>query len=115
MDAFTNDLKSVPDPVPVKWTDASGRRHEFTYAMPNANECHECHDNQKVLLPIGPKARNLNKEYVYADDAENRIADEQFIPRRKRQSAAEAAQVRNELRFAIRRDAINLTGFASGP
>jgi uncharacterized repeat protein (TIGR03806 family) len=67
-------LQLVPDAVPVKWTDASGRRHDFTYTIPNANECHECHDNQKVLLPIGPKARNLNKQYVYADGAENQLA-----------------------------------------
>jgi uncharacterized repeat protein (TIGR03806 family) len=66
-------LELVPDPVPVKWTDASGRRHEFNYVIPNVNECHECHDNQKVFLPIGPKARNLNKEYKYAEGNENQL------------------------------------------
>jgi uncharacterized repeat protein (TIGR03806 family) len=66
-------LQLVPDPVPVKWTEASGRVHDFTYVMPNANECRECHDNQKVLLPIGPKARNLNREYAYADGPENQL------------------------------------------
>jgi uncharacterized repeat protein (TIGR03806 family) len=60
-------LQLVPDPVPVKWTESSGRVHDFTYVIPNANECHECHDNQKVLRPIGPKARNLNKDYSYSD------------------------------------------------
>ena len=67
-------LQLVPDPVPVKWTDASGRRHAFNYVIPNLNECHECHDNQKVFLPIGPKARNLNKEYKYAEGSENQLA-----------------------------------------
>jgi len=66
-------LELVPDPVPVKWTDASGRRHDFTYVIPNANECRECHENKKVLLPIGPKARNLNRDYAYADGAENQL------------------------------------------
>ncbi len=66
-------LQLVPDPVPVKWTDDSGRPYDFTYVIPNANECHECHDNQKVLLPIGPKARNLNKDYAYADGVENQL------------------------------------------
>jgi uncharacterized repeat protein (TIGR03806 family) len=66
-------LQLVPDPVPVKWTEASGRVHDFTYVIPNANECRECHDNQKVLLPIGPKARNLNRNYAYADGAENQL------------------------------------------
>lgn len=67
-------LQLVPDPVPVKWTDKAGKRHDFTYVMPNANECRECHDNNKVLLPIGPKARNLNRDYVYADGRANQIA-----------------------------------------
>ena len=66
-------LQLVPDPVPVKWTEASGRVHDFTYVIPNANECRECHDNQKVLLPIGPKARNLNRDYAYADGTENQL------------------------------------------
>jgi uncharacterized repeat protein (TIGR03806 family) len=66
-------LERVPDPVPVTWTDVSGRRHEFTYAIPNVNECHECHDNQKLLLPIGPKARNLNRNYTYADGTANQL------------------------------------------
>jgi uncharacterized repeat protein (TIGR03806 family) len=56
-------LQLVPDPVPVKWTDANGQ-HDFTYQIPNVNECRECHDNNKTLLPIGPKARNLGKEQV---------------------------------------------------
>ena len=66
-------LELVPDPVPVKWIDAGGRRHEFNYVIPNLNECHECHDNQKILLPIGPKARNLNKNYNYAEGSENQL------------------------------------------
>jgi uncharacterized repeat protein (TIGR03806 family) len=67
-------LQMVPDPVAVKYTDKSGKRHEFTYVIPNANECHECHDNNKVMLPIGPKARNLNKEYKYKEGKENQLS-----------------------------------------
>jgi uncharacterized repeat protein (TIGR03806 family) len=67
-------LQLVPDPVAVKFTDASGNVHHFTYVIPNANECHQCHENRKVLLPIGPKARNLNKDYAYAEGTENQLA-----------------------------------------
>jgi uncharacterized repeat protein (TIGR03806 family) len=67
-------LRVVPDPVEIHWTDAAGKHRDFTYQIPNTNECHECHDNNKVLLPIGPKARNLNKSFAYADGAENQIA-----------------------------------------
>ncbi len=56
-------LQLVPDPVPVKWSDENGT-HDFTYQIPNVNECKECHDNNKKLLPIGTKARNLGKEQV---------------------------------------------------
>jgi len=66
-------LQLVPDPVAIKFTDASGKVHDFSYVIPNANECHECHENQKVLLPIGPKARNLNKEYAYESGTENQL------------------------------------------
>lgn len=66
-------LELVPDPVRIKFTSASGKRHEFTYVLPNANECHECHDNDKTLQPIGPKARNLNKDFTYADGTENQL------------------------------------------
>jgi uncharacterized repeat protein (TIGR03806 family) len=64
----------VPDPVAVKYTDSSGKRHDFTYVIPNANECHECHDNNKVMLPIGPKARNLNRDYKYEEGPENQLS-----------------------------------------
>src|SRR5512142_2882641 len=63
----------VPDPVQVRWTDGGGKRHDFTYSIPNANECHECHDNRRVMLPIGPRAANLNKMYPYAEGAANQL------------------------------------------
>lgn len=66
-------LQLVPDPVRVRWTDAAGRTRDFTYVMPNTNECHECHDNNRTLLPIGPKARNLNRSYDYADGTANQL------------------------------------------
>jgi uncharacterized repeat protein (TIGR03806 family) len=67
-------LQLVPDPVRVQWTDSSGRARGFNYVMPNTNECHECHDNNRALLPIGPKARNLNRDYDYADGKANQLA-----------------------------------------
>ena len=66
-------LEIVPDPVKVQWTSASGKHLDFTYVIPNANECHECHDNNKTLLPIGPKARNLNRDFAYTDGTENQL------------------------------------------
>ena len=66
-------LELVPDPVPIRYTDADGKRHDFTYFIPNANECKQCHENNHATLPIGPKARNLNKDYAYATGTANQL------------------------------------------
>jgi len=66
-------LDLAPDPVPIRYTDATGKRREFTYFIPNANECKQCHENNHVMLPIGPKARNLNKDFGYADGPANQL------------------------------------------
>jgi uncharacterized repeat protein (TIGR03806 family) len=66
-------LDLVPDPVPISYADSSGQKHAFTYFIPNANECKQCHENTRVMLPIGPKARNLNKDYEYAGGAANQL------------------------------------------
>jgi len=67
-------LDLAPDPVPIRYTDVSGKHHEFTYFIPNANGCKQCHENNHAMLPIGPKARNLNKDFAYADGPSNQLA-----------------------------------------
>ena len=67
-------LDLAPDPVPIRYTDAAGAKRDFTYFIPNTNECKQCHDNNHVMLPIGPKARNLNKDFAYADGSANQLA-----------------------------------------
>lgn len=37
-----------------------GEAVAINYAVPNKNQCKECHSKDKVLTPIGPTARNLN-------------------------------------------------------
>ncbi len=67
-------LDLAPDPVPIRYTDSTGARRDFTYFIPNANECKQCHDNNHAMQPIGPKARNLNKDFAYADGPANQLA-----------------------------------------
>jgi uncharacterized repeat protein (TIGR03806 family) len=42
---------------------------KFEYGVPNAQSCQKCHATENAggrgNLPIGPKARNLNKDYAY--------------------------------------------------
>ncbi len=37
-----------------------GRPTSQSYVVPNVNQCKGCHESGGVLIPIGPKARNLN-------------------------------------------------------
>lgn len=49
-------------PVDVAWNNST-----IHYAIPNSNQCKECHDQAKVTGPIGPKARHLNRGDQLAD------------------------------------------------
>lgn len=44
------------------------------YAVPNVNQCKQCHLSGTVVTPIGPKARNLNGDFAYAGGSENQLA-----------------------------------------
>jgi uncharacterized repeat protein (TIGR03806 family) len=53
---------------------AAGEKVAFSYAVPNQNQCKECHQIGRQLVPVGPKARNLNGSFPYAEGAENQLA-----------------------------------------
>ena len=36
----------------------------ISYAIPNKNQCKSCHSKDGEVIPIGPKARNLNSEWL---------------------------------------------------
>jgi uncharacterized repeat protein (TIGR03806 family) len=44
---------------PVSFIDTSGQARSIDYAVPNVNQCKQCHSLDGVMTPIGPKARNL--------------------------------------------------------
>ncbi len=58
----------------VSYPDRSGRWQKADYNIPNTNECAQCHEKSKMLSPIGPKARNLNRDYRYTDGIANQLA-----------------------------------------
>ena len=60
------ELEIAGGPLDVSWIDAGGARIEHTYRVPNANQCKTCHrtDGERVL-PIGPRAAQLNRTFVY--------------------------------------------------
>lgn len=62
--------------VPLAFTSASGEAVHAEYLIPNVNQCKKCHadaaDGESHLL--GPSARQLNRDFAYADGTENELA-----------------------------------------
>jgi uncharacterized repeat protein (TIGR03806 family) len=67
-------LKRAGKRLDVDFTDAAGQPRHVDYKVPNQNQCKECHSVSGRLTPIGPKARNLNGDYPYAEGPENQLA-----------------------------------------
>ena len=45
--------------VAVSFKSPDGETHDIRYAVPNKNQCKECHSLSGEIVPIGPKARNF--------------------------------------------------------
>jgi len=50
------------DVVVVDYIDGDGANQTVAYEVPNMTACIQCHNNDGVSFPIGPKARNMNFE-----------------------------------------------------
>ena len=59
-DGTDADLKRAGTRLPVSFTDPSGEAHAISYAVPNQNQCKDCHGLAGQVTPIGIKARYLN-------------------------------------------------------
>lgn len=46
--------------IPITLLDETGKKYFTNYQVPNTNDCKRCHIKDGTLIPIGPKARNLN-------------------------------------------------------
>lgn len=53
-------LKRAGARVPVRFTAADGAPVAIDYAVPNQNQCKQCHQSAEAITPIGPTAGNLN-------------------------------------------------------
>ena len=67
-------LKRAGARLDVSFIDAKGEPRHVDYAVPNVNQCKECHSVDGELAPIGPKARNLNGPFAYPGGSENQLA-----------------------------------------
>ena len=59
--------------IPTKFINNNGELRDVRYRVPNINQCKECHQINKTITPIGPKARNLNVDYAYGDETMNQL------------------------------------------
>ncbi len=66
-------LKVAGKVLPVEFIGLDGENKSISYVVPNRNQCKGCHSFDRVFTPIGPKARNLNKNYDYAHGTENQL------------------------------------------
>jgi uncharacterized repeat protein (TIGR03806 family) len=58
----------------VSWTHLDGKERSIRYIVPNVNQCMGCHENNKIMQPIGPTARSLNRSFAYAEGTDNQLA-----------------------------------------
>lgn len=66
-------LKRAGGRTPVGFTDAQGKAVSLDYAIPNANQCKQCHSADGEATPIGPTAANLNGPHDYGQGAVNQL------------------------------------------
>jgi len=59
--------------IPTTFIDSTGNTKDVRYRAPNQNQCKECHQINKVMTPIGPKARNMNKTLNYQSGEMNQL------------------------------------------
>ena len=64
----------------ISFVDAEGASQTASYLIPQRNQCSSCHERnlgeggEPVISPIGPAARNLNRDYDYGDGPTNQLA-----------------------------------------
>jgi uncharacterized repeat protein (TIGR03806 family) len=66
-------LDVAGDAFDVSWIHTDGRARTNSYIIPNSNQCKGCHKAGETILPIGPKARHLNRDFAYAEGNENQL------------------------------------------
>ena len=67
-------LKIAGAKIPMEVPLPDGSTEAITYAVPNKAQCKGCHEVSGEIVPIGPKARNLNHVFPYAEGPENQLA-----------------------------------------
>ena len=57
----------------ISWVHGDGSVKNINYSVPNVNQCKGCHLKGSAMVPIGPSARQLNKDFAYGDGKMNQL------------------------------------------
>ena len=57
----------------ISWVHRDGKKQKLAYSIPNINQCKGCHVKNQAIQPIGPKVRQLNRSYPYAEGEQNQL------------------------------------------
>jgi uncharacterized repeat protein (TIGR03806 family) len=66
-------LSPIGASIPVTFTNEQGQAIALDWAVPNRNQCKGCHDLAGALTPIGPTARNLNRQIATPEASANQL------------------------------------------
>jgi uncharacterized repeat protein (TIGR03806 family) len=74
-DAQTDAVLTPAGGMPtIDFIEPDGSQTEAHYLIPNQGQCKQCHDATGTLDVIGPKARELNRDFDYGNGSENQLA-----------------------------------------
>jgi uncharacterized repeat protein (TIGR03806 family) len=74
-DAQTDATRQVAgQSLAIQRIDSQGNSVTGEYRVPNTTQCKDCHAQDKVIVPLGPRTRQLNRTHDYGQGPENQIA-----------------------------------------
>jgi uncharacterized repeat protein (TIGR03806 family) len=57
----------------IQFTRENGEVIQTRYLIPNVNQCRSCHLKNGKMVPIGPTARHVNKNFMFDDGPQNQL------------------------------------------
>ncbi|MFQ5549431.1 MAG: hypothetical protein ACE5FV_14145, partial [Woeseia sp.] len=69
-------LEPAGELLNLELVPAEGESESIVYVVPDTNQCASCHTpdhGSKALRPLGPKGRQLNRDYAYTSGVANQL------------------------------------------
>jgi uncharacterized repeat protein (TIGR03806 family) len=59
--------------IEVAFEGPDGKQLANEFRVPNTNQCHDCHGKPEATLLLGPRTRQLDRDFDYGDGPENQL------------------------------------------